>query len=70
MFALTSRVLDGEGKVASIAMSPFLVLEPGEDTAGAEAELRRVELQIQALLAELEAARVDVTHKHHHWWLP
>ena len=66
---LTSRVLDGDGHVTAVAMRPFLVLDPGEDTAEAEAELRRVIVELQALAADLEVARHDEHHPHHHWWL-
>jgi hypothetical protein len=64
---LTTRVVDGD-KVTAVAMRPFLVLDPGEGSAQAEAELQRVIEELEALKGDLEAARLDETHPHHHWW--
>jgi hypothetical protein len=67
---LTSRVLDGDGRVTAVAVRPFLVLDPGEDVREAERELQQVIGELEELAKELEAARDDEHHPRHRWWLP
>lgn len=66
---LTVRVRAADGEVVAVRQEPFLVLNEGESRAQGEVELWRLAEHLLDEAGELEAARHEPGHRHHHWWV-